>query len=179
MKAVDANLLDLLKVTSQFEVPIYQRAYAWGEDECEQLWKDILRAGGNSKLGAHFTGSVVYVEKTAGTSTNQAASLIIDGQQRVTTVSLILAALAVHLESKEPGEQEPIEGFSPEEIRVSYLVNRFKTDDRRYKLLLSQADRDALMAVVDCTEAPSGISSHVLDNAAYFRTKLQNSALLT
>lgn len=177
MKAVDANLLDLLKVTSQFEVPIYQRPYAWGEDECEQLWKDVLRAGGNSKLGAHFTGSVVYVEKAAGTSTSQAASLIIDGQQRVTTVSLILAALADHLESKEPGEQEPIEGFSPEEIRVSYLVNRFKTDDRRYKLLLSQADRDALMAVVEGADAPSGISSRVIDNAAYFRTKLRDSQL--
>ena len=177
MKAVDANLLDLLKVTSQFEVPIYQRAYAWGEVECEQLWKDILRAGGNSTLGAHFTGSVVYVEKTAGTSTSQAASLIIDGQQRVTTVSLILAALAVQLESKEPGKQEPIEGFSPEEIRVSYLVNRFKTDDRRYKLLLSQGDRDALMAVVDGTEPPSGIASRVLDNAGYFRAKLQDPKL--
>jgi uncharacterized protein with ParB-like and HNH nuclease domain/predicted transport protein len=177
MKAVDANLLDLLKVTSQFEVPIYQRAYAWGEVECEQLWKDILRAGGNSALGAHFTGSVVYVEKSAGTSTSQAASLIIDGQQRVTTVSLILAALAVHLENEEPGKQEPIDGFSPEEIRVSFLVNRFKTDDRRYKLLLSQADREALMAVVDGTESPSDIVSRVLDNTAFFRAKLQDPKL--
>lgn len=177
MKAVDANLLDLLKVTSQFEVPIYQRAYAWGKAECEQLWKDMLRAGENSLLGAHFTGSVVYVEKAAGTSTSQAASLIIDGQQRVTTVTLILAALADHLESTENGEEEPIEGFSAEEIRDSYLVNRFKADDRRYKLLLSQADRDALMTVVDGTEPPSGNSSRVLENASYFRTKLRDSSL--
>jgi len=177
MKAVDANLLDLLKVTSQFEVPIYQRAYAWGEDECEQLWKDILRAGANPKLGSHFTGSVVYVEKAAGTSTSQAASLIIDGQQRVTTVSLILAILAAHLEKAEAGNKEPIEGFSPEEIRDSYLVNRFKTDDRRYKLLLSQADRDALIAVMDRTEPPLDSSSRVLDNAAYFRAKFEATEL--
>ena len=177
MKAVDANLLDLLKVTSQFEVPIYQRAYAWGEVECQQLWKDILRAGENSALGAHFTGSVVYVEKTAGTSTSQAPSLIIDGQQRVTTVCLILAALAVRLDSEGPDKQEPIDGFSPEEIRVSYLVNRFKTDDRRYKLLLSQGDRDALVAVVDGVEPPTGTASRVIDNADYFRAKLQDPKL--
>lgn len=177
MKAVDANLLDLLKVTNQFEVPIYQRAYAWGEPECEQLWKDVLRAGQDSALGAHFTGSVVYVEKTAGTSTNQAPSLIIDGQQRVTTVSLILAALAARLDEEANDEREPIEGFSPEEIRVSYLINNFKSDDRRYKLLLSQGDRGALMAVVDGTEPPAESSSRVLDNAAYFRSKLHDAGL--
>jgi len=176
MKAVDANLLDLLKVTSQFEVPIYQRAYAWGESECEQLWKDLLRAG-ETALGAHFTGSVVYVEKSAATSTNQAPSLIIDGQQRVTTLSLILAALADRLEQEQPTEQEPVDGFSPEEIRTSYLVNRFKSDDRRYKLLLSQGDRDALISVVDGTEPPSGTASRVLDNAEYFRAKFRNRQL--
>lgn len=177
MKAVDANLLDLLKVTSQFEVPIYQRAYAWGEAECEQLWRDILRAGENEALGAHFTGSVVYVEKAASTTTNQAPSLIIDGQQRVTTVILILAALAARLEREEMAQQEPLEGFSPEEIRVSYLVNRFKSDDRRYKLLLSQGDRDALISVLDGTEASAEVNSRVLDNAAYFRGKLQDPNL--
>lgn len=177
MKAVDANLLDLLKVTSQFEVPIYQRAYAWGEAECEQLWRDILRAGENTELGAHFTGSVVYIEKSAGTSTSQEPSLIIDGQQRVTTVSLLLAAIARRLDEAAPGEQEPLEGFSPEEIRVSYLTNRFKTDDRRYKLLLSQGDRDALMAVVDGTEPAAGVVSRVLDNSNYFDNKLKDKKL--
>ncbi|MBH0007954.1 DUF262 and DUF1524 domain-containing protein [Salinibacterium sp. SWN1162] len=177
MKAVDANLLDLLKVTSQFEVPIYQRAYAWGEPECEQLWKDILRAGQNSALGAHFTGSVVYIEKSAGTSTSQEPSLIIDGQQRVTTVSLLLAALARRLDKEEPHKQEPLEGFSPEEIRVSYLINRFKTDDRRYKLLLSQGDRDAFMTVVDGNDPPADVVSQVLENTDYFETKLKDPKL--
>ena len=172
MKAVDSNLLDLLKVTNQFEVPIYQRAYAWGEAECKQLWKDILRAGENNNLGAHFTGSVVYVEKSVGTQTNQAPNLIIDGQQRVTTVSLILAALAERLDGEAPEKQEPIEGFSPEEIRVSYLINRFKTDDRRYKLLLSQGDRDALISIVEGAEPPRDATSRVLENAEYFRLKL-------
>jgi uncharacterized protein with ParB-like and HNH nuclease domain/predicted transport protein len=177
VKAVDANLLDLLKVANQFEVPIYQRAYAWDRAECEQLWKDILRAGENEQLGSHFTGSVVYVEKAFGTQTNQAPSLIIDGQQRVTTVSLILAALASHLDGDGSLHKEPLEGFSPEEIRDSYLINRFKSDERRYKLLLSQDDRGALKAVVDGAERPSAAISRVFDNFEYFRERFRDSAV--
>ncbi|WP_210415909.1 DUF262 domain-containing protein [Humibacter ginsenosidimutans] len=174
MKAVDTNLLDLLKVTSQFEVPIYQRAYAWGEAECKQLWKDIVRAGENSTLGAHFTGSVVYVEKAAGTQTSQSPNLIIDGQQRVTTVSLILAALAARLDGEAGAQREPVEGFSPEEIRESYLLNRFKTDERRYRLLLSQGDREALFSVLDGMDAPRDSASKVLANFEYFHEKLND-----
>ncbi|MCH1883950.1 DUF262 and DUF1524 domain-containing protein [Agrococcus sp. ARC_14] len=174
MKADDANLLDLLKVISQFEVPIFQRAYAWGDAECDQLWRDIIRAGQNSELGAHFTGSVVYVEKSAGTKTNQAPNLIIDGQQRVTTLTLILAALADHLELAPESQQEPVEGFSPAEIRDSYLRNRFKNDERRYKLLLSAGDREALKSIVDGRERPSGITSRVLENYDRIRSKVSD-----
>lgn len=62
MKAVDAQLLTLLKKSNQFVVPIYQRAYAWTRAEVDQLWNDILRAGRNPWLGSRFTGSVVYIE---------------------------------------------------------------------------------------------------------------------
>ena len=94
MKAVDANLLELLKKSTQFVVPIYQRVYSWDMTECEQLWSDVVRAGKADNLGAHFTGSIVYVEKDQGTRTSVEPDLIIDGQQRVTTVTLLLAALA-------------------------------------------------------------------------------------
>ena len=68
VKAVDANLLDLLKKATQFVVPIYQRVYSWDLGECDQLWKDIVRAGTSETVGAHFTGSIVYVERTWATS---------------------------------------------------------------------------------------------------------------
>lgn len=177
MKADDANLLDLLKVTVQFEVPIYQRSYAWGAPECDQLWRDILRAGLDDDLQAHFTGSVVYVEKAAGTQTSQPAHLIIDGQQRVTTVSLILAVLARRLEAMPEGEQEPIEGFSPVEIRESYLVNKHKSDERRFKLLLSAGDREALKSVVDGQEPHSDARSRIYDNLSFFEERISDSKL--
>ena len=63
MKATEANLLGFLKRSPQFVIPIYQRTYSWTERECRQLWDDILRTGSNDAIPAHFTGSIVYIEK--------------------------------------------------------------------------------------------------------------------
>ena len=57
MKATEAKLLDFLKKSPQFIIPIYQRTYSWTESQCRQLWEDILRAGGNDEITAHFVGS--------------------------------------------------------------------------------------------------------------------------
>jgi len=62
MKATEAKLLDFLKKSPQFVVPIYQRTYSWTEKECRQLWDDIVRCGSNSRIPVHFIGSIVYVE---------------------------------------------------------------------------------------------------------------------
>ena len=121
MKAVDSRLLTLLKKSNQFVVPIYQRVYSWTEAECAKLWSDILHAGSNEKLGAHFTGSIVCVAKDQGTNTSAEPDLIIDGQQRVATVTLLLAALAERLEQLPENALEPIDGFSPKKIRNRYL----------------------------------------------------------
>lgn len=177
MKAFDANLLDLLKVTNQFEVPIYQRAYAWTQTECDQLWKDIIRAGQNDSLGAHFTGSVVYVEKVSGTNTNRSPNLLIDGQQRVTTVSLLLSALAERIEVLPEDSREPVEGFSPKKIRGRFLLNEDEDDERRYKLLLSQGDRDALISIVEQRPAPADTTSRVVENFKWFQNKLADSKI--
>ena len=63
MKATEANFLAFLKRSPQFAIPIYQRTYSWTERECLQLWQDILRTGSNDSIPAHFTGSIVYIEK--------------------------------------------------------------------------------------------------------------------
>ena len=63
MKATEAKLLEFLKKSPQFVIPIYQRPYSWTEKQCHQLWEDILRTGLDDVLTAHFVGSIVYVEK--------------------------------------------------------------------------------------------------------------------
>ena len=63
MKATEANLLGFLKKSPQFVIPIYQRTYSWTETQCKQLWDDILRAGDDDGISAHFIGSIVYIER--------------------------------------------------------------------------------------------------------------------
>src|SRR6202167_282935 len=94
MKATEAKLLDFLKKSPQFVIPIYQRTYSWTDKECRQLWDDIVRTGSNDAVSAHFVGSIVYIEKGLSQVSIQSPHLVIDGQQRLTTVTLLIAALA-------------------------------------------------------------------------------------
>ncbi|CRH63321.1 Uncharacterized conserved protein [Chlamydia trachomatis] len=129
-------------------VPIYQRVYSWGDAECRRLWDDVAYAGAHDDLKTHFTGSIVYVERDEGTRTSAEPDLLIDGQQRVTTVLLILAALLERLESLPEDQREPVEGFSPAKIKNRYLMNSDEDGDRRFKLILSKSDRDALKNII-------------------------------
>ena len=142
MKATEAKLLDLLKKAPQFVIPIYQRSYSWTEKECRQLWDDIARTGSDDAIAVHFIGSIVYIEEGLGTTTLLSPLRVIDGQQRLTTVMLLIAALA-----KALGETEPVDGFSPRKLRNHYLLNPEETGERHYKLLLSQTDKASLMVL--------------------------------
>jgi uncharacterized protein with ParB-like and HNH nuclease domain/predicted transport protein len=167
MKATEAKLLDFLKKSPQFVIPIYQRTYSWTDKECRQLWDDIVRTGGNDAIAVHFVGSIVYIEKGLSQVTHQAPLLVIDGQQRLTTVTLLIAALGNAL-----GETEPVDGFSPRKLRNYYLLNPEETGERHYKLLLSQTDKTSLMAIVDGAEQPKEHSLRVTRNFELFEDLL-------
>lgn len=95
--------------------------------ECHQLWRDIIRAGEDDNVNAHFIGSIVYIEKGIYQVTSQSPILVIDGQQRLTTISLLLAALADKLELLPEGKQEVVEGFSPRKLKIIiYAIQRKK-----------------------------------------------------
>jgi uncharacterized protein with ParB-like and HNH nuclease domain len=123
MKATEAKLLDFLKKSPQFVIPIYQRTYSWTEKECRQLWDDLIRAGSDSQVSAHFVGSIVYIEKGLYQVSSQSPMLVIDRQQRLTTLTLLIAALAGALEGLDEDKREPVDGFSPRKLRNYYLVN--------------------------------------------------------
>lgn len=164
MKATEAKLLDFLKKSPQFVIPIYQRTYSWTEKECRQLWDDILRCGSSDKIAVHFVGSIVYVESGLSQVTHQAPLLVIDGQQRLTTVSLLLAALATAV-----ADGEPFDGFSQRKIKNYYLVNPEETGERHFKLLLSQTDKETLTALVSNGEPPQQASSRINANFSSFQ----------
>jgi uncharacterized protein with ParB-like and HNH nuclease domain len=128
MKATEAKLLDFLKKAPQFVIPIYQRTYSWTDKECRQLWDDIIRTGSDDRISVHFVGSIVYIEKDDSNVITWEPLLVIDGQQRLTTVTLLIAALARAL-----GETEPVDGFSAEKLRGYYLLNALEKAERKFK----------------------------------------------
>ena len=149
MIAGQANLLDFIKKSSQFAIPIYQRSYSWTEKECRQLWDDIIRTGGDDKIAGHFLGSIVYIQKGLYHVTGHTPLLVIDGQQRLATITLIIACLAETIESIPADCHEPHDGFTPRKLRNYYLINPEEEGDRRHKLILSHPDRDALIAIIN------------------------------
>ena len=163
MKATEAKLLSFLQKSPQFIIPIYQRTYSWTDKQCRQLWDDILRAGSSDTVAVHFIGSIVYVEQGLSQVTHQAPLLVIDGQQRLTTVSLLIEALARAL-----GDSEPIDGFSAAKLRHYYLSNPLEAGDRYFKLLLSQTDNASLKAIIKNTEPPKEPSLRVTQNFQLF-----------
>src|SRR5665213_2087771 len=98
MEATQAQLLSLLDGKKQFTVPIYQRTYSWLLTQCDKLLTDIKRIGADEKQHTHFIGSIVYFNPSNSPVTSIPELLVIDGQQRLTTVSLLLLALTHFLE---------------------------------------------------------------------------------
>ena len=168
MKATEAKFLEFLKKSPQFVIPIYQRTYSWTERECRQLWDDILRTGGNDAIAAHFVGSIVYIEKGLYQVSSQSPLLVIDGQQRLATVMLILEALARHL-----GDAEPVDGFSAKKLRSYYLLNPLEEGERGFKLLLTQTDKQSLLALVQQKAPPGDPSLRIEETFAFFEEQVK------
>ncbi len=164
-------MLDFLRKSPQFVIPIYQRTYSWTEKECRQLWDDILRTGNNEDVSAHFIGSIVYIEKGIYYHVSSLSPLlVIDGQQRLTTVTLLITALARALDQFEEGKREPLDGFSPRKLRNYYLLNPEEEGERYYKLILSQTDRDTLISIVGNSEQPKEYSLRAMENFKLFES---------
>ena len=170
MKATEAKLLDFLRRSPQFVIPVYQRTYSWTERECRQLWDDILRTGDDDQIAAHFVGSIVYIEESVYHVTSRSPLLVIDGQQRLTTAMLILEALARHV-----GDGEPVDGFSPQKLRSYYLLNPLEENERGFKLVLTQTDKASLIALLQQRPLPTEASLRVMENFEFF--ELQIAAL--
>ncbi|MEH6473875.1 MAG: DUF262 and DUF1524 domain-containing protein [Halopseudomonas sp.] len=168
MKATEAKLLEFLKKSPQFVIPIYQRTYSWKEKECQQLWDDIIRSGSNDEISAHFMGSVVYVEKGLYSVSSQTPLLVIDGQQRLTTITLLIAALTEVI-----GDQEPVDDFSQAKLKGYYLTNPLEDGDKFYKLILSQTDDKSLKAIIKGLEQPEDNSIRVIENFVFFKKQLE------
>ncbi|RYD82290.1 MAG: DUF262 domain-containing protein, partial [Verrucomicrobiaceae bacterium] len=173
MKAQDLQFTQLLEGSKQFIIPIFQRTYSWERSHCEQLWQDILRAGANPGLNSHFIGSAVYIPEQ-DTSAAISRWLVIDGQQRITTMTLLLLSLMRRL--KADGIDDPV---SAEQIEDSYLRNRYGKGELSYKMLLTKTDKDTLIALLEGKTLPEPVSLRIADNFAFFSEQMASANVKT
>ncbi|HCE2679241.1 TPA: DUF262 domain-containing protein [Vibrio parahaemolyticus] len=172
MKATESKLFKFLQKSAQFIIPIYQRQYSWTQDQCEQLWKDIVRAG-TTNLEAHFIGSVVYVERGLYSHSDVPQLLVIDGQQRLTSTTLLISALVSELNARSADNTPVIEGTNAKKLKKYYLCNDAEDGDLYYKLLLTKADDKELRAIVGGeAKHDDDATSRVIQNYQFFKEKL-------
>ncbi len=166
MKASEVTLTKFLDGTRQFIIPIYQRTYSWTEKECEQLWNDIIQVAKNKEAPAHFIGSIVYIEKGLYQVSDVPQLLVIDGQQRLTTLTLLLAAFGEALD-----KQESDDGITSKKIS-KYYFNNEETGDKHYKLILTQSDESTLINLLEKREIPEKHSKNILNNYKFFQNQI-------
>jgi uncharacterized protein with ParB-like and HNH nuclease domain len=173
MKAIDRPFTKIINGTTQFVIPVFQRDYSWTEAECEQLWNDVIAIAADSGERGHFLGSVVYVS-TGDSSAGFTRWLLIDGQQRVTTLTLLLTALRDHIQDSSwiGGEDAP----TTKRVDAYFLRNVQEEGNREHKLVLRRHDQATLQALLDRRELPVEVSARIRDNYEFFREQLKETS---
>lgn len=170
MDARKGNIYEILNGNKQFLIPVYQRYYSWDLEQCRRLWNDIVDMQKKGKVG-HFVGSIVNIAEQA-MPTGVQKYMIIDGQQRMTTLTLLLLALRDYA-IKNPEDQT----INARRIDNMLLKNEYEVGEERYKLLLTETDRDILMKLVDEKPIAEDTKSKLLDNYHFFVGKIADREL--
>lgn len=167
MKASSNNLLSIIKGPRQFVIPIYQRTYSWQLVQCNQLLNDILRISNDSAVQGHFIGSIVYFQESIHTVSDVPKLLVIDGQQHLTTVSLLIAAIADFI------KENAVEiDTSFTKLQNYYLINPEEDNELRYKLLLTRRDKDTYINLLKGIPRSEGMSQRIIENYDFFKSKI-------
>ena len=163
MNAFKSNIYKYLGGTCQYLIPPYQRTYSWEKEQCLRLWNDIVELHKSRREG-HFVGSIVRIDEDSAAGSTRA--MIIDGQQRLTTLTLLIVALrdyaAAHADC----------GVNANKITDTLLLNQYETGNDKYKLLLTQSDREALIKKIEGSPIPDTMKSRVLDNYNFFSVQI-------
>lgn len=170
MDAQKGNIYEILNGNKQFLIPIYQRFYSWDIDQCKRLWNDIVEMQKEKKIG-HFVGSIVNIAEQA-MPTGVQKYMIIDGQQRMTTLTLLLLALRDYA-LNNPDDKT----INARRIDNMLLKNEYEDGDERYKLLLTETDRDILISLIEKKPIMEGTKSRLIENYDYFVGKIADKEI--
>ncbi len=160
------TLGEILYSPSQYVIPVFQRNYRWEAEQWEKLWTGLVEIQRPDKKGNHFMGFLVFVPGLAQPGQHTAFHLI-DGQQRLTTSSLVLVAL--RNVARERGE-----GDLADEINENYLVHSRKKGDQRLRLLPKEQDHDSYASVISGEGHPTG---RVAEALGYFEDCLRDAGV--
>jgi uncharacterized protein with ParB-like and HNH nuclease domain len=149
-----------------FAIPVYQRNYDWTLTQCKQLLHDIIEVGKNDKINAHFIGSIVYVHDDVYTASGVTELTIIDGQQRLTTITLIYVAL--YRLAKQLDNQQLVN-----RIHKTYLINEFAPEAENLKLKPTENNKEALKHILNSTDGEEFKGySKIIENFNFFKTSV-------
>ena len=171
MKGSEQKLVAYMQGSNKrFVIPVYQRNYDWKTENCKQLYDDLVKVVRN-KRKSHFFGSIVSVYNSDGANDE---FLVIDGQQRLTTVSLLLLAMYNLLEQKII---VPVKAMLSERIYEEYLIDKWQDKDTRIKLKPVKNDRLAFERLFggDSEYIPE---SNLTINYQYFYERIQKEEIV-
>ncbi len=166
MQAKETRIQDILEGTKQYVVPLFQRTYSWTDKEWGILWEDIVELCESEKPRLHFIGSIVSMPAIS-VPEGVAKFLLIDGQQRLTTIFILLTLLR-----NKAKESQDVE-FA-EEINNTLLVNPYKKDCDFFKLMPTQVDRDAYKNLINGQACNS--ESPITKAYTFFERKLKRAS---
>lgn len=150
--AKETTLQELLEGSKQYRVPLYQRTYSWGDAQLKRLWDDVEKLADDRRhdpTATHFIGSVVLAPSPGLGPVGVQEYLVVDGQQRLTSLTLLLCAIRDHRHSTEGGDHH-------QRIDELFLTNKYKSSAERPKVVPTQADRPAYEAVLNATPQAGG-----------------------
>ena len=160
MNVYERSLSQILDGQTQYVIPLFQRPYSWQLTHWRTLWSDIIETYQSEQSSGHFLGSIVSKTLTAPPG-GVSRQVVIDGQQRLTTLSIAIVALRDRLSKDDPDHFDRISNL--------YLMNQYARDEQRHKVLPSQADQAAFFAIVSSTaSSDTGIGQSQMRNAYEF-----------
>ncbi|MEC5425305.1 DUF262 domain-containing protein [Virgibacillus sp. C22-A2] len=165
MKASETNLQAIIEGTKQYIIPMFQRTYSWEQKQWKQLWDDIVELIEDNDNQSHFIGSVVSIPVNANTHGVQ-QFLVIDGQQRMTTLLILLAAtrdVAKKLKNNNLAE----------EIQHTLLKNSYKSGEDMYKFLPTQVDKSNFKKIINSDISTDLNNSRILKAYWYFHEMIE------
>jgi alkylated DNA nucleotide flippase Atl1 len=160
MDVQESPLRRVLDGKTRYLIPLYQRPYSWKHASHKQLWDDIVdlaRRRESTPGATHFTGSLVL--SAASATPGMTSFVVVDGQQRLTTLSVLLVSLRDYWDGEGDEERKT-------ELHEDYLTNRFASEDARWKLLPTQADRATYLTML--AGKPVDDPDSLLDDAHRF-----------